>query len=391
MASTYTNAWGELADFVDPDDPVAHHAMGRLESGSGNYQAAEQWYRKALELDPQNVGATLGLGNLLAFSGRADDALKLLERARLIDPLHPRVLSELVHLYGLSGEDHAAFSALERMYSINASQAYSQEIHLYSDRNDLAREIYLIEVSRDARDITVGSVPANFDAMGLLRAGLYSHPLVSKTSFEPLALALQGDDEAAEVLLSQRQLAGSSNVFDQFSSAQTYMVAGRFDAAETLLWQGWIESDRKISSSFRFFMAELLLSVLVRQERPEAAEVRQALAEDLENASPLHSGNLKLDLIHLAAFSGEEEKALDMLQELVDDGYWGGRQMGPAGATLWPLHDNPRFADLAAGMEKNYQYQLSELERLRNADMTLAEFHQDFLNRIDRRSTATSP
>ena len=58
----------EKALELDPDDPVAHHAMGRLESRSGNYQAAEQWYRKALELDPQNVGATLGLGNLLAFS-----------------------------------------------------------------------------------------------------------------------------------------------------------------------------------------------------------------------------------------------------------------------------------------------------------------------------------
>ena len=90
-------------------------------------------------------------------------------------------------------------------------------------------------------------------------------------------------------------------------------------------------------------------------------------------------------------FNAPESLGSWFVQELVDDGYWGGRQMGPAGATLWPLHDNPRFADLAAGMEKNYQYQLSELERLRNADMTLAEFHQDFLNRIDRRSTATSP
>lgn len=381
----------ERALELDPQDPVAHHAMGRLESRLGNYDAAEQWYRQALELDPQNVGATLGLGNLLAYSGRPEAALKLLERARLIDPLHPMVLRDLIHLYGLSGEDHAAFSALERMYSINASQAYDSEIHLYSDRNDLAREIYLIEASREARGAPASSLSANWDALSLLRAGLYAHPLIAGSSFEPLAQSLQGDNEAAETLLSQQQLTDSGNIFDQLSSATTYMVTGRYDAAESLLWQGWIDNDRKISSSFRSFMAELLLSVLLRQERPEAEEVRQALAEELAQASPLHSGNLQVDLMRLAAFSGEEEKALDMLQDLVEDGYWGGRTFGPAGAALWPLHDNPRFAALAAGMEENYQYQLSELERLRNAGMTLEEFHQDYLNRIDRNRSLPEP
>ena len=46
---------------LDPGEPMAHHAMGRLQSRSGNDDEAEQWYLKALELDPQNVGATLGL------------------------------------------------------------------------------------------------------------------------------------------------------------------------------------------------------------------------------------------------------------------------------------------------------------------------------------------
>ncbi|RLQ21881.1 tetratricopeptide repeat protein [Seongchinamella sediminis] len=376
---------------LDPQDPMAHHAMGRLQWRMGNYDAAEQWYRKALELDPQNVGATLGLGNLLSGNGRPEEALQLLERARLIDPLHPMVLWDLIHLYGLSGEDHAAFSALERMYSINASQAYNAEIHLYADRNDLAREIYLIEVSRNEEAVSAGPVSANWEALSMLRAGLYSHPLIAGSSFEPLALALQGDGEAAETLLLQQQLADSDNFFDQLNSVMTHMVAGRYDAAETLLWQGWVDNDRKISSSFRSWMAELLLSVLLRQERPEAEEVRQALAAELAQASPLHSGNLKIDLVNLATFSGEEEKALDLLQGMVDEGYWGGRHMGSAGAALWPLHDKPRFAELVAGMEKNYQYQLAELERLRNADMTLAEFHRDYLNRIGRYPTATDP
>lgn len=371
---------------LDVGDSVAHHAMARLLARQGNLVESEKRYVEALELDSQNVGAALGLGNLLAFEGRAQEALALLERARLIDPLHPHVLRELIHLYGLTGEDRAAFAALERLAAINKNMALDAEIHLYGDRGDLAREVYLLETSHQQGLGSSAPQALEWAAFSVLYAGLYDHPLVAGSRFESLALALQGQSEAATALLEKPEPTRTPNIFDVINMALTQMVLGHYDATEALLWPVWLDADRKIGFSFRYRMAEVLFSALLLQEKESRAQelavaLRQAHAEE----SPLHSGSYNRDSLFLAALTGEQEEALELLERMVADGYWGGRDRGPAVAGLWPLHDDPRFPALAAGMERNYQYQMAELERLRNAGFSLAEFRQDYLNRIDLR------
>ena len=384
-------AAAERALVLDETDPVAHQVMGRVQWRLGNNEEAEQWFQKAVKLGPQDVGIMVQYSAFLAFTGRSQEGVELLEKARNLDPLHPMVLLSLAHLYSLMGEDHAAYASLERLAMVSPAQAVDMEIHLYEDHGELARYVYLLELTVDSRQLGK-AIAHNWDAHALVRAGLYSHPRIAGSSYETLALALQGQGELAATRAGEERLSSSDNIFDKYALALTYLALEQYEEARSYLWAGWQENGGKISTSFNESGAELLLMSLVRLgEHSEAEEIRNALAESLSDRSPLHSGSLKRDAMYLASYGGETEKAIALLHELVEEGYWGDRHLGMLEKSLWPLREHKDFPALLAGMERNYQYQMSELDRLRTAGLDPAQLQRDYLNRIDRRTSGPLP
>ena len=390
-ARTKAVAAAEHALRLDAEDSVAHEVMGGVQWQLGNNDEAERWFLKALELGPQNVAAMVRYSGFLAFTGRSREGVEQLERARNIDPLHPLVLVHLAHLYSLMGEDHAAFASIERLAMVSLEQAVEQEIHLYEDGDELARYVYLLEEAI-GRGRLSSEIAHNWDAFSLVRAGLYRHPRVAGSSYEPLALALQGQGELAGARAGEQLLSESDNVFEKSSVALTYMALDDYEQARSLLWAEWLENDRKINSMFNQRAAELLLMTLVRLDmQPEAEEVHGALEEALSGNSPLHIGTFKRDAMYLAAYGDDPGSAMELLQEMVDGGYWGDRHLGSPEKSLWPLRNEEDFPALLAGIERNYQFQMNELERLRTARLSPAQLQQDYLNRIDRLPSGTLP
>jgi cytochrome c-type biogenesis protein CcmH/NrfG len=82
---------------VNPNDVASWRRLGELRSAKGDFQTAEENFKKALALQPENSDAKTGLAIVLISTNRTNDAIALLESAVKNDP------TNLVAHYRLSG------------------------------------------------------------------------------------------------------------------------------------------------------------------------------------------------------------------------------------------------------------------------------------------------
>jgi len=367
---------------LDPGDALAYLALGLLERNSNRYEAAEAAFRKSMELDPQLVEAKVTLQQQLAFAGREAEALMLLEEARRIDPLHPEVLWSLAHLYNLKEDYREAFAALEQLYAISAEQGVAMEEHFYSDNDDLAREVNLIEYVAREQPVLGDDSSRAWNAWSLMGYGLYDHPLIAGTFFEPLSLIARGQREAGEVMFAKRGQEWPPNSMTLFIRALTHYALGNYETTRDILQQQWDRSGHRFGVMFHPRHAHLLHNVLTRLgDANESEAMRVALQQDLQAASPLHLGRLRWFKAYYYAFSEDSDRSLDLLSAMVDGGYTGDRTLGSVEAELWPLHGDARFKRLVQRMDENRDAALAELQRLRHSGMTASELRADYLER----------
>ena len=68
----------------------AYASMGAISSKSGEYAAAEDAFKRAIDLDPNYATAYHWYGDLLVtYLGRPEGAIPLLQKALALDPLSP--------------------------------------------------------------------------------------------------------------------------------------------------------------------------------------------------------------------------------------------------------------------------------------------------------------
>ncbi len=80
---------------LDDRLPEAHAQLAALRWRSGDLDAAEVAYKKALELSPKDSRSLLAYGRYIRINGRPEEAIPILERALENDPLSVEVLFEL--------------------------------------------------------------------------------------------------------------------------------------------------------------------------------------------------------------------------------------------------------------------------------------------------------
>jgi TolB-like protein len=74
---------------LSPDQPTAHRALSFVQMYRGEYAAAEQHLRHALELNRCDAESTQQMGYLLTLRGRPTEALSWMNRAVKLNPVHP--------------------------------------------------------------------------------------------------------------------------------------------------------------------------------------------------------------------------------------------------------------------------------------------------------------
>ncbi len=164
---------------LDRGLPAVHSALGMLYIATGQYDLAEQEYRRATELDPDNADAFLGLGSALkpqaeydaadaafreairlrarywrvyegyaAFlyeQGRLPEAIAQYRRAVELAPKNAQLLSNFGGVLFLSGDFTAAAEAFRRSVEIApTSEAYSNTgtNYYYAGRYDEAATMF---------------------------------------------------------------------------------------------------------------------------------------------------------------------------------------------------------------------------------------------------------
>ncbi|MGB6687627.1 MAG: tetratricopeptide repeat protein [Terracidiphilus sp.] len=108
-------AWSELLEQRDAiaNDKQALDAFGNMCAERGDSQAAEQAFRRVLELDPVDLTALSNLGTLLAKQGKLDDAIRLLRRAFDSNRDISGLAMNLARVQCMAGDGQAARATLQ--------------------------------------------------------------------------------------------------------------------------------------------------------------------------------------------------------------------------------------------------------------------------------------
>lgn len=89
-----------LVKTIASTDPAeGHYAQAIVDSRRKEFDAAEQQFRRAVELAPHQVGRVMDLAKFLARRGRVEESEALFERAAALAPNSPRLMFERASTY----------------------------------------------------------------------------------------------------------------------------------------------------------------------------------------------------------------------------------------------------------------------------------------------------
>ena len=367
---------------LDPREASAYLAQGVLWRYRDETELAEQALDKALVMDPQLVDAHIQKQRVLAYTtGRADAAIAELETARAIDPLHPQVLEDLAHLLNLKDRKREAFATLERLYEINQTAARQLEVHLYSDSNLAARELFLADIEYREEGDKLDREERNRLAWSFQTNGLYDHPVIAGSVLEPVSLAVRGRKAEALAALRRPAAGGRDDSVARFATSCTYAVLGDHANAADVLWSHWASlEDKTIGFQFTPFEAVALIALLQKTGRAKDAEpVLAVLEARVAGWSPLHMAQTLWFQAMLRTFRGDMDGALEKFSALAASGFIGDRTLGGRLPFVWGAESDPRFAPVLARIDGNYAAQMAELKRLQRSGMTAAEARAEYV------------
>jgi len=369
--------------------PEAHAELAALRWQSGDIDAAETSFETALELGSGDSRSLYSYGNYLRTTGRLQEAVPVLKRALEGNPLSVDTLFELGKAEMYSGQPEQFTIRAKKILEIDPSSVHGYVANLqayhWMGRYDLMWPWYIKSVASD---------PEDFELWGHL--GLYSY-YIGATEWvdryldralelgphEPAVLRCyvsilrnRGQfDTAVEIARS----ALKAGLDDRWQSNQIFLRLVRDDAL-----QGGNLEDAKfwyLDRHPELFLdtpeinvgnvnaaADLAL-LLQRAGDPIAASaIIDAGLAWIQRTQPegVHGYLINIADVELLALDGQEQAALDRLQQAVDGGWKSHWRSAFGNETLASLRNEPRFQQITAQLEKDMATQLEVIRALPN-------------------------
>ncbi|HVE59509.1 MAG TPA: winged helix-turn-helix domain-containing protein [Pyrinomonadaceae bacterium] len=214
---------------IEIDDALSdgHAALGMtLFWGEWDWKAAENQYRRALELNPNDVNAHLFYAHMLSNTGRHDEALAEVKIARELDPLFPfaGALEGLFLIH--AGRTDEALDRLKKTLEI-APNFWMP--HLFASIAYLEKGMYAEAIS-EAR-----------------QAKQFSPAQTNSNAYESYALAKLGKREEAQAALDELLKLSTARFIPPCHIALAYNGLGETDKALEWLEKGYAQHDPKMA------------------------------------------------------------------------------------------------------------------------------------------------
>ena len=117
-------AAAQKALLLDPSLAEAHAALGVVRFFlEWKWSAAEEEFRRAIELNRNVPNGRIGYGWLLMTLGRSEEAVRQLERALVLDPLSADAMTMLGIAHAWRGEPEAAIAELVQALEIHPANS----------------------------------------------------------------------------------------------------------------------------------------------------------------------------------------------------------------------------------------------------------------------------
>lgn len=195
--------------------------LGDFYRSLGNYQEAERYWRRVIEMLPQSADAHSNLGGLYNDMGKWEDAERELRRALEIDPRYRVAMNNLGALYQYVGKDHQAVGVFEQARTIGPESA-TMLLNLGDSYRRLGR-------GREAAE-------AYGKARKLAEAALLTNPRdVATRAFLAYFAMRLGDRRTAEQEMAQALSVGGQNRTVVRRAAILYEAIGQRERALALL------------------------------------------------------------------------------------------------------------------------------------------------------------
>lgn len=120
---------------TQPDDPLVQAALGRRDLKNGDYQAAADHLRRALESGTPAATTYADLADAVEHLGQTDEALPLIEKAVELDPFNP-VPRKMLVVRLIGAKQYAkAHEALEQYLEVFPQDDFMRQMLARAERN----------------------------------------------------------------------------------------------------------------------------------------------------------------------------------------------------------------------------------------------------------------
>lgn len=372
---------------LDGRRPEAHAQKGVLNWFSGDLDAAEAAFRRALDLRPGYSATLAAYGIYLRSTGRPQEAIPVLEKALRDDPLSTEILFNLgkAEMYAGRPEKNVQYS--ERIRQIEPTSVYGYtsalQAYLWLGRYDLMWPWYVKSFPLD---------PEDFEMFAHL--GWYSHLLGSPEwgdRYLDQALKLGPNEPAvlkchALVLVQQErfiealavaQHALEAGLDDRWFSTQVFLRLVRDDALHTgdhdAARQWYLnvhpelfEDSPSISIDNIYAAADLALLLQLSGEAERADALIQAGLAWYRQTQPatMHGYLTTIVDVSLLALSGDDELAMETLSAAVEQGWKYDWRWHLGNKNLDSIRGEPGFEEIESRLERETALQLEAIRSL---------------------------
>jgi TolB-like protein/DNA-binding winged helix-turn-helix (wHTH) protein/Tfp pilus assembly protein PilF len=367
---------------INPNYSDAHAELGALLVYSGDWNRAEEEFKRALELDPNNFRTLYMYGYALSqFQGRPHEAVPMLERVTRMDPLHFELTNSYALALAKAGRVDDAVRELERIAEIDPTYSFSY----YS--LGVFDAWYRAQYASGIR--------------WLLRS-FELNPRAAEVAFELAILFLDlGDAASAErwVEVAERNSAGSNhgdlgrfalelyrgdNASAELTSRRLAETVETREGYQHISYYTWLRELQRTNPDLAKRVYARLHPELL-QENPRVDAWNHAVAISLAVWKRRSGDNAAADLLLRRSLSviqettdpyyppasamaylllGETDSALGALHEAIDANWRFGSWFLEHDPTYAPLWDHPKFQTLMTELRADMAGQLAELREM---------------------------